>query len=899
MKPFEQLYIRKQLKKEKRYLDNILRECDPDIVLDNDQRRAVLNDEDNCLVVAGAGAGKTTTVAAKVKYLVDRKGIDCSQILVISYTNRAIDELKRRINGELGIKCPVATFHSVGNAFLRGRTSGRKQTAGRDQTSGRDQTFRRNQTVGCGRIADSSCLRDVVQHFFQGLVLEDEVVCSSLIHFIAFYFDAPYENNGPEITMGSDPDSCPEYRKEQLYEHIPRPGMYDHISRSRFTTLKSELGEIRRRIVDAQTKKTVTILAEIVRTEEEAAIANFLYLNGIDYEYQDLYKYDVFREGRPYTPDFRIRQGEKECWIEHFGISEEGMAGRHSKEELLKYRKAKRESELLHRAYGTKCIFIFSSYKDGRPMIAHLREELEEAGFTLCEKPAAEVLRELVFKQENRYFRHLIPLICRFIVNFKTNGCTEEDFERMMRPAREKRIRQEYARDERTLLFLEVCRACFREYERYLRGSRAVDFQDMINESARILREMKEQDWKPDYKYIIVDEYQDISRQRFDLVSALRDVTKAKIVAVGDDWQSVFAFSGSDISLFRKFAENTDHAGLLKIVRTYRNSQELIDIAGHFIQKNEAQIRKDLISGRHIKDPVIIFTYDSRYTTGNAGAGSGALYAPAHAVESALEHIIESGGTPDAGGQKILLLGRFNFDADMLTRSGLFEYEKCGGRLRSVNYPDLDLTFLTAHSAKGLGFDNVIVLNGRNGTYGFPAKIEDDPVLSLVVQDDRSIEYAEERRLFYVAMTRTKNRVYFIAPEEDPSEFLLELKHDHKNVALKGPWNDDPGHRPFYRKTCPICGFPLMLKYKAAYGLRLWQCTNEPELCGFMTNEPSAGKLSVIRCGRCRDGFLIIRPARKRGRYILECTNYADDGSGCTCSMRPKEYFARMKAARY
>jgi superfamily I DNA and RNA helicases len=107
----------------------------------------------------------------------------------------------------------------------------------------------------------------------------------------------------------------------------------------------------------------------------------------------------------------------------------------------------------------------------------------------------------------------------------------------------------------RTRLFLDICQDCFLEYERYLKENNAVDFEDMINESARLLREVKEMKQKLDFKYIIVDEYQDISRQRFDLVTALSDVTDAKIIAVGDDWQSIYAFSGSDITLFTKFEE--------------------------------------------------------------------------------------------------------------------------------------------------------------------------------------------------------------------------------------------------------------------------------------------------------------------------------------------------------
>ena len=128
-----------------------------------------------------------------------------------------------------------------------------------------------------------------------------------------------------------------------------------------------------------------------------------------------------------------------------------------------------------------------------------------------------------------------------------------------------------------------------------------------------------------------------------------------------------------------------------------------------------------------------------------------------------MEKIISYGKTEGRKAESILLLGRFGFDGDQLEKSGLFEYINRGSKIRSVKYPELDITFMTAHSSKGLGYDEVIIVNGKNETYGFPSKIEDDPVLSFVIKGDRSIDYAEERRLFYVAMTRTKNRVYFIA----------------------------------------------------------------------------------------------------------------------------------------
>lgn len=825
-------YIRSAMVTEKRYLDNILHEVDPVIMLDDDQRRVVLTDEDYCLVIAGAGAGKTTTVAAKVKYLVEKKGVDPEQILVVSFTNKAVQELRDKLNRDLKIDCPIATFHSTGNAILR------------------------KQHPEKLNIVDSGRLYFVIQDYFRDSVLKNESLVNNLIMFFSSYFDAPYE--GKDLN-----------------------GFFNKIAKSNFSTMRSELNEFQREVIDRRTKKAVTIQNEVMRSHQEVEIANFLYLHNIDYEYEPLYRYDIVMAKKPYTPDFIIRQGDKVAYIEHFGITQDGKNDRFSDDELTAYKKAINDKVALHKKHGTTLIYTFSKYSDSRTLLEHLQEELEKKGFDITARSSKEVMEKLVSTEENRYIRKLVNLICRFITNFKTNGFTADDFQRMYHSTQ----------NVRTRLFLNICNDCYLEYQRYLKENDAVDFEDMINESARVLREVKEMKRKLDFQYIIVDEYQDISRQRFDLVTALSEVTDAKIIAVGDDWQSIYAFSGSDITLFTRFEEKMGYAKLLKIVKTYRNSQEVIDIAGNFIQRNETQIKKELKSPKHIVDPVIIYTYDGSPKKRDGDNKSGVNYEIAHAVEVALEQIMafnkQEGKT---GKSTILLLGRFGFDGDKLEKSGLFEYIDRGSKLKSVKYPKLDITFMTAHASKGLGYDNVIVVNGRNETYGFPSKIEDDPVLSFVIKGDRSIDYAEERRLFYVAMTRTKNRVYFLAPEENPSEFLLEIKRDYKNVVLRGTWNENPPKNSTPKKSCPICGYPMQFRYKNAYGLRLHICTNEPEVCGFMTNEYRAGKLSIMKCDQCRDGYLIVKPA-KDGDFFLGCSNYKKDGTGCGRSLSKKQYY--------
>ena len=826
-------YVAETMVREKEYLDNVLKAVDPVVSLDDDQRRVVLTDEDYCLVIAGAGAGKTTTVAAKVKYLVDKQGVLPSEILVVSFTNKAVNELKEKIQGALGIDCPIATFHSTGNAVIHVNSPDEKLN-----------------------IVDNSKLYFVIRDYFRESILQNENMVNKLIMFFAVYFDAPYE--------GDDLNA-----------------FFNNIAKANFSTMRSDLEDFKREVIDARTKKSVTIQNEILRSHQEVEIANFLYLNNIDYDYEPIYQYYVPYARKPYTPDFIIYQGDKVAYLEHFGISESGENDRYSQEELECYKKAVNDKVRLHKQHGTTLIYTFSSYNDRKPLLTHLKEELEAKGFVLRPRSNKELMEMLVAGEENRYVRKLVNLVCRFISNFKVNGYQAEEFNRMYHSTQNVRSR----------LFLDICNDCYLEYERWLKENKAVDFEDMINESARLLKEVKEMKQKLHFKYIIVDEYQDISRQRFDLTKALSEVTDAKIIAVGDDWQSIYAFSGSDITLFTKFAETMGYAKMRKIVKTYRNSQDVIDIAGSFIQRNTEQISKQLISPKRIKDPVIIYTYNAISKDPKGNYRSGPNYALSVATQTAIGRILEYRKEENKKAGSILLLGRFGFDGEHLERSGLFEYVNRGGKLKSVKYPDVDITFMTAHSSKGLGYDDVIIVNGKNEVYGFPSKIEDDPVLAFVIKGDRSIDYAEERRLFYVAMTRTKNRVFIVAPEQNPSEFLLELKRDYKNVILRGEWNEKVVKSQ--KKACPLCGYPMQLKYKKAYGLRLYICTNEPEVCGFMTNDYSAGKMSIQKCDKCRDGYLIVRRGADSG-YFLGCTNYKSNGTGCNKTVNKSAFYEQM-----
>jgi DNA helicase-4 len=404
-------------------------------------------------------------------------------------------------------------------------------------------------------------------------------------------------------------------------------------------------------------------------------------------------------------------------------------------------------------------------------------------------------------------------------------------------------------------------------YQSRLAAQNRIDFEDMINDAHFYLSEIEQQKIELPYKYIIIDEFQDIARQRFNFTKRLSEITKAKVVAVGDDWQSIFAFSGSEIGLFTRFLELMGSGTEMKITHTYRNSQELIDIAGGFVQKNTSQIKKRLISPNRLPEPVLLAEYDD---------SSKPNIAMAEAAEKTIGLILDDYGENTT----ILLIGRYNFDKFNICRTGKFS-DLPGDRIKCEKYPDANLTFMTVHSAKGLGFDNVILLNMSEGKFGFPCQLEDDPIMKLVRFEDNTIPFAEERRLFYVALTRTKNHVFILVPQYKPSRFLIELINDFN---IKHSDNINMETVDLFRLRCPVCGYPLKYEFNKNYGLNLYLCTNEPEVCDFMTNHKSHLH-DIYKCDKCKDGFMVVRS--KDNEPFYGCTGYdIETKSGCR-NMRP------------
>lgn len=280
-------------------------------------------------------------------------------------------------------------------------------------------------------------------------------------------------------------------------------------------------------------------------------------------------------------------------------------------------------------------------------------------------------------------------------------------------------------------IYFKIILEIYHIYNQELESSNLYDFNDMIKIATNNINNNQ---IKTNYKYIIIDEFQDTSLNRFKLINAIIKQNNAKIFVVGDDYQSIYRFTGCNLDIFLNFNKLVNNLNIINLDYNYRNPKEIIDVANSFIMKNKNQIKKETICLKNINKPIKICFYKNKRT----------------AIEKILKYI----------DTKYLILGRNNKDKD------LFNIQ--------------DKSFLTIHKSKGLEEDNIILINLTNNNNSLPSKIKNHKVINKIIKTDY-YPYEEERRLFYVALTRTRNNIYLLVPKSNYSIFIKELMKNYKN----------------------------------------------------------------------------------------------------------------------
>ena len=863
-KQANELYINKELKDNSDLFDDLGGKS-----LDSQQRDAIVVDEDAVRVIAGAGSGKTFTIQGKVRYLTEKRDVDPSEILAISFSNASVNDLEERIDEPIDIK----TFHKVGKDIL----------------TQYNQYSR----------PDTSALKRIIKRYLTKKALKSADISKKLIEFFSFYINVPPSEE--DIKYEGD--------------------LLDWQEGVDFSTLKRRF----------KNKQRETLNNEIVRSYEELYIANFLFIHGINYTYEKIYSYpnknferefnkfkeflfsfdeeipdelknDIVRsllnltdiceeyEIKNYFPDFYLN--DYNIYIEHFGLNrncENHLIGGKSSEEYVKEMEWKRK---VHKKYETTLIETFSYYQSENRLLTRLAEKLQAQGVEFNEIDYRRVYAILLENKTIKEWEDFIVLLKTFIELFKGNNYDGDKFKEFYGYV--DGFKSSFSKD-RTIAFLKIVEEIYNDYEAYLLKIKKIDFNDMINKASDCI---VKNGLNLPYKYIIVDEYQDTSFTRYNLLRNICDNIGAKIMVVGDDWQSIYSFSGCDVNIFTKFDNFFDVCETRYVEKTYRNSQQLIDASSNFVMKNPDQSRKELKSSKSLECPIKIVKFDNDFDE-------------ILKFELIIKNIINQSKFEN---KKILILGRNNKDIFNLLKNfnvknedGKRKFEILGDedKLRRDKFvkivyrynPNVNIEYRTVHQSKGLECDNVILINLKNWRAGFPNKMVDDPVLNFVKMNGDSFSYAEERRLFYVALTRTKNNVYLLAPYFKSSVFIQELEIDvnvellnlenNKLETLKNIEKNGERYVIPTKLKCPVCktGIVLLESFWNNGKLnRVLKCShnmappfNRCNWKGGYYGSELKDLDDIKHCPNC-DGILIKRRRHSDGHPFLGCTNFKETG---------------------
>jgi DNA helicase IV len=716
-------WIEKEVVRYKPFFDKVGRKG-----LTDEQRRACVLMADRSLVSAAAGSGKTSTLVGKVGYLLSAGHATKEEILLLAFNRSAAKEIGERIAADLspmlgGGAIEARTFHGFGLSVIADATG--KKPSVFEPGGGKDRFW--------SDLIDS-------------LATKDPAFASLWWMFRAAFLKQPM-----------DPASFKTV--EEWEEFVDTQGERTRDRRNGFLTLNGEL----------------------VKSQGELAIANWLALHGVAYEYERPYEYETAdRDRRQYRPDFYLP--DIETYIEHFAIDRNGNPPPAFGQ---KYADSMEWKRALHARKQTRLIeTTFAQFVEGT-LFEHLELALRDSGQAFEETPKRELLERLKERQQIAYGAFLNSVLIPFVSHAKNNRIVFDQ------PQVESRTT---GGDLRSIVFSKVMAKLLREYDRLLRARNEVDFDDMILMAGDLVREGR---YTSRFKVILVDEFQDISRARSMLVKAVADQSDdTMLMGVGDARQSIYRFAGSDVSIFKHFGTVFGSLVPLSLTKTFRFNQGIADVSATFGGFDDDRVVSDNIEREGVVRVRLYADAKARATS----------------IYSVLKEIADEVSAAGKTSASVLVLYRVN---------------QIGRELGPLpNFGVLTINRMSIHASKG-GEADYVVLAGvvETGTGSFPSKIADDPLLQLVMPEKEAGE-AEERRLMYVALTRARSAAYIVASMQSQSDFVRELvamASASPSVDVKTIEGENPS-------VCPGCSRGYLVLRNGPYGPFLG-CTRFPR-CG-------------------------------------------------------------------
>jgi DNA helicase-4 len=668
--------------------------------LTEEQQESAIILEDRNLLIAAAGSGKSSTLVAKIGYAIEKGYAEPHEILALAFNNKAAVELDERIGNRLKKKVQALTFHKLGSKILK---------------EANNNSYR--------PLAKT---REILAKVVAELKDKDPTFLTNWMLFKAIHWQ-------------DEPDRA--FKSVQEYENYIRSRC-----RNKKKNQQDDWG-------------IPSLKGEPLKSFQELAIANWLFVNQIGYTYEAPYEHAVQSLGwSKYEPDFLYELADgRRLYHEHFALRADGTSPFGQQ-----YVDSANQKRALHKSRGTLLIETTSAQFESGTVFAHLKATLNSFGLTLRPRTSEDLAKYLTGRND----QDLIATVQKVIIHAKESGFDKQHMQ--AQGLKQRNI-------IRARAFLDILFVIWDAYNQRLVALNQIDFADMIGTAASLVLNNQ---YACTAKIILVDEFQDMSPGRARLIEALlKKVPGSVLFGVGDDWQAINQFAGSDLSIMRHFATHFGKTETRYLRKTFRSNQGISDVSSKFVMKNPSQIRKDVFAGDQArKDVIRVVEY-----TGSKMKES---------IETKLDELaaiaLSRGKT-----LSVLIIGRYKYettgaikDADIDLWNAKYSQLTIKQDHKKNKTEPLD----TVHKSKGLEADFVLVHSMQSQAYAFPSEMEDDPLMNILFSNRDGFSNAEERRLFYVALTRAKEQVTLFTPQGNPSRFVLELldaEYDD-NVLFEG-----------------------------------------------------------------------------------------------------------------
>src|SRR5256884_2204739 len=669
--------------------------------LDAAQREATVRDDERNLVVAAAGSGKTRTLIARVRYLLER-GSAPTNILAITFTNKATEEMKDRLKQ---MSVPVADQGSDGVTVSTLHALGKREVQAA--------------TPGPLSIADEHWINSLVASALRDAREGRDQQLSNLYVNAILIFHRDLDERTP--ALGADPT------------HRTRRG-------------------------------------EQVRSIGERIIADFLLTHQVPYKYEATASWAQVGAGRTaYHADFTLL--DTGACIEYWGVDRAGNVPGNWSTSSADYGKGMAWKRGEFSRTDKKLIEFYDYERKEGTLEALLETRLTGAGVQLRPMTLAGLEKIL---GDTKYIGSVIERqLAGFIENARSfRMSTDQIFQRLK------------SATPRVHHFGNLGLAVLQRYERELASEDRIDFSDMLHRAADIVE--KGASSLPKFSHVLVDEFQDTSWSMARLVNSLVGTNRAHLFAVGDDWQAIYGFAGGDVDHVVNFESHFGPASTTMLNVNYRSPAVIIEAGAALIARNERQVPKQ----------VVIFSREpgGAYVHEVSDDDSAIVDRTASLVRQELRQV---------PADRILVLSRTNHLLEDVI-------EACRRNGVPVGNPDRNVQgvrILSAHKAKGLEADVVIVANASDHLFGFPSKVENPDVLEPVRMSAGDAQ-AEERRLFYVAITRAMKPLHLVSRHGLPSPDLARIEGGANASRAPPPSNARVGPR-----------FPRPLSAARSYGI--------------------------------------------------------------------------------